>query len=181
LAFSRLILANFWFIVGYVILVDCSEGSIKNSKYEIIKVVLLTTMIIFIVKIYQKHTIENEKKEIYYDKSTKLIWYDNKDSKTIQKNWYGAINYCKNLEFAGYDDWHLPDYNQLLTLLDYTKYMPTVKNEVKNTASNSYWSASSFIKDKSFAWYVNIGNGNTNSDKKLNIHYVRCVREKKIE
>ena len=60
-------------------------------------------------------------KEVVFDPSTNLIWQ--KDSKQVE-TWKDALAYCKNLEYAGYSDWRLPNKNELVTLVDYSKAEP---------------------------------------------------------
>ena len=112
----------------------------------------------------------------FYDKNTGLMWQDNKDAKTVQKTWSGAKEYCANLRLDGYDDWRLPDYNELLSIVDYTKYNPAIKSGFKNIASNNYWSSSPDVSGSSNAWEVIFNDGYTNYNDKSNKGYVRCVR-----
>jgi hypothetical protein len=44
------------------------------------------------------------------------------------------------------------------------------------TASNNYWSSTTYAPDTSNAWNVNFNNGNGNANNKTNSNYVRCVR-----
>lgn len=54
---------------------------------------------------------------IVYDSYTGLMWASRDNGKDI--DWYEAEKYCKEFEAGGYDDWRLPDMEELATL--YTK------------------------------------------------------------
>ena len=112
---------------------------------------------------------------VFYDKDTGLIWQDNKDAKTIKRDWNGAKEYCKNLTLGGYSDWRLPNKKELVSIVDRTKY-PSIKTGFKNVAFYSYWSSSEDVSDGSNVWRVNFYVGNAYSDRKSSKDGVRCVR-----
>ena len=110
------------------------------------------------------------------DKKTGLMWQDDSDAKSIQKNWEGAKNYCNNLTLQGHDDWFLPTAEQLLTITDKNRYSPSIKSEFKNVTSSGYWSSSPDVSDSKSAWYVYFNRGDSSYYGKTNEHYVRCAR-----
>ena len=63
--------------------------------------------------------------EMVFDSSTNLYWQ--KDSGKAE-TWKEALNYCENLEYAGFSDWRLPNKNELVTLIDYSKIVPVSGN-----------------------------------------------------
>jgi hypothetical protein len=54
--------------------------------------------------------------EIVVDNNTKLEWQHVVSEKTY--TWNEALSYCKNLEYAGYTDWRLPEPLEILTIVD---------------------------------------------------------------
>ena len=60
-------------------------------------------------------------KEVVFDPSTNLLW---QKGSVPANSWKDALAYCQNLEYAGYSDWRLPNKNELLTLVDYSKAEP---------------------------------------------------------
>ena len=55
---------------------------------------------------------------VIFDAGTNLYWQ--KDSAQID-SWKEALSYCEALEYAGFDDWRLPNKNELVSLVDYSK------------------------------------------------------------
>ena len=56
--------------------------------------------------------------KVIFDAGTNLYWQ--KDSAQID-SWKEALSYCENLEYAGFDDWRLPNKNELVSLVNYSK------------------------------------------------------------
>ncbi len=110
---------------------------------------------------------------------TKLMWQDDKNAKTIKKDWESAKKYCKNLKFAGYSDWRLPSIKELFSIVNHSAYSPAINSAFKNTTLlHYYWSTTSYAYYTSLVWNVNFGNGHTDYYNKLNKNAVRCVRAK---
>ncbi len=108
---------------------------------------------------------------------SKLMWQDNSEAKTVNNTWGNAIKYCEDLSFAGYSDWRLPNKNELLSIVDRSKYNPAINGAFKNvTTSSDYWSSTTYAGYTSLAWYVNFYDGDTNDCNKDYSLYVRCVR-----
>ncbi len=149
-------------------------------------------MIVFAVSVYGYEIVINETisannlqltrddtKEVVIDQNRKLMWQDDASVKTTKKDWSGAINYCDNLNFAGYSDWRLPKIDELESIVDDTKYNPAIKTGFKNIASGVYWSSSPRISDSSNAWNVNFSSGYDAWNAKSGSDLVRCVRDSK--
>ncbi len=108
---------------------------------------------------------------------TKLMWQDDKNSKTIMKNLKNAIKYCRNLAFAGYSDWRLPNKKELLNIVDFTKDKPIINNAFKNTKWGYYWSSTGSTVNSANAWSVHLGYGGIKENFVGKGFYVRCVRD----
>ena len=104
-----------------------------------------------------------------------LMWQDNADAKTVQKNWNGAVEYCQNLTLFGFNDWRLPTRDELLSIVDKNK-SPTIKKEFQNVTSSYYWSSTTIASDSDRAWRVYFGGGDDGWGGKTLSLYVRCVR-----
>ncbi|MCL3782607.1 DUF1566 domain-containing protein [Prolixibacteraceae bacterium JC049] len=68
---------------------------------------------------YGKNKLVDNNNGTITDKSTNLMWQKTDDG--TGRNWLEAINYCEDLELAGYTDWHLPHAKELHSIVDYTR------------------------------------------------------------
>jgi len=114
---------------------------------------------------------------IVTDTKLGLMWQDDSAAKNTKKNWKDAKIYCQNLSLAGFSDWRLPTYNELLSIVDYDRYNPAIMPSFKNVSNNGYyWSSSVFVKNSKFAWYVCYKDGLTYRHDKHADNSVRCIR-----
>ncbi|MGD1822747.1 MAG: DUF1566 domain-containing protein [Pleomorphochaeta sp.] len=138
------------------------------------------------------------------DKATGLMW-SKEDSKTAL-TWEEALAYANDSNLSGFDDWRLPNLNELISLLDYSNnsnaldysYFNLSSYNKKTNSMNSqlYWTSTTNNNKElsneelnfSEAWSISfnlynkkdkINNLKINpiSDDKLNKNYVLLVRE----
>lgn len=53
------------------------------------------------------------------DSATMLMWQQADDGQS--RDWLSSIQYCEDLDLAGFDDWHLPNAKELQSLVDYSR------------------------------------------------------------
>jgi len=111
--------------------------------------------------------------KIVTDNETGLQWQDNED---VGKSWNNAINYCEALTLGNYDDWRLPNHNELDSIVDDTKYNPSMSPVFQSFVSDAYWSSTTFASHSSYAWIVYFDYGDKNNDYTIDNNAVRCVR-----
>jgi len=111
--------------------------------------------------------------KIVTDSETGLQWQDNE---SVSMTWQNAINYCEDLTLGSHSDWRLPNRNELDTLVDDTKFNPSMSHVFEVFVSNYYWSSTTSANDSSYAWLVYFYVGGQSNNDKSNNHYVRCVR-----
>jgi len=115
--------------------------------------------------------------DVVVDTKLGLMWQDNSATKSTKKKWKNAKKYCKNLSLSGYSDWYLPNYDELLSIVDYDRYDPAIMPSFKNVnTSDNYWSSSVVVSSTKYAWIVYFKDGRTNRNGKTYENYVRCVR-----
>jgi len=108
------------------------------------------------------------------DIETHLMWQQETSSKL---NWKDSLAYCEALSLAGYNDWHLPNKEQLYSIANYEKYAPAIDTGYfSDTVSSYYWSSSTYIKNIGNAWCVDFNYGSDYTSTKSSAYYVRCIR-----
>lgn len=111
------------------------------------------------------------------DTETGLMW---QQDETGWMDWESALSYCENLELAGYDDWRLPNINELQSLVDYSTKNPAIDTYAfPNATSSIYWSSTTYsihIGHTGDASIVDFGSGLVYGLYKSFNQYVRAVR-----
>ncbi len=91
--------------------------------------------------------------------------------------------------FAGHCDWRLPNYKELVSILNLQRVSPSVSPAFTTncvvactvttcscTQSNGYWSSTTYQNAPSAAWFMNFFNGLPGAIDKSSSFYVRAVR-----
>ncbi len=68
--------------------------------------------------------------------------------------WAGAIQVCKDLEFAGYDDWRLPSIVELFSIVDFSDGFPRLSSafdlvDFKSWSSTTYLAGRAYVMGRS--------------------------------
>jgi len=109
------------------------------------------------------------------DTSTGLMWQQAGSSNGM--TWEQALAYCEELNLGGHTDWRLPAKKVLRSLVDFSRYDPSINTVYfPDTISSFYWSSTTdaFITDLAWGVYFYVGDDAFNS--KLDYGYVRAVR-----
>ena len=104
---------------------------------------------------YTSETVDGE--EVIRDSSTSLLW---QKTYVSDKSWKEALEYCENLEYAGYTDWRLPNKNELVTLLDYSK--TEVLSSFPGMTANIFASSTPHLSSGGVSgtvWFVSMKDG----------------------
>ena len=112
--------------------------------------------------------------KIVTDNTTGLQWQDDVN---ITKDWVAAITYCEELTLGGYDDWRLPNFNELYSIGDRSKSHPAMDSAFQNVVSGNYWSSTSAVVIEYYAWLVDFSDGKGRWYGKRYNNYVLCVRD----
>lgn len=99
------------------------------------------------------------------------------DGSAVGYDWQNALDQSESLTLAGYDDWRLPNRNELQSLVDYSQYDSSIDPLLKPyTLSFYYWSSTTDAGYTNKAWLVFFYDGYTSSESKSDGSYVRAVR-----
>jgi len=138
------------------------------------------------------------------DNLTGLIWLQNADCMQFWfldftgqnvRSWSDALTaanalangYCGLSDGSDTGDWHLPNRNELLSLVDIDCYDPALSNAAgtaqwsegdpfTGVQSSYYWSSATYVGYPSLAWGVLFGSGSVYNLAKSSDYYVWCVR-----
>jgi len=116
--------------------------------------------------------------ETVTDNLTGLMWTKNANLPNGQKTWQEALDYIASLNssnYLGFNDWHLPNVNQLRSLanageLHTSSWLNT--QGFSNVQSDFYWSSSTYAYDTDYSWYVYMYDGYVGSLGKDYYYYV---------
>ncbi len=114
--------------------------------------------------------------ETVADNNTQLMWQQESDNS--ERIWDDAKLYCNDLKLGDYNDWRLPNLKELLSIVNYDSYSPSIdQSYFTNTESSSYWSSITYSKSNQYAWNVNFKYGYAIQESKTgSSNHVRCVR-----
>lgn len=94
---------------------------------------------------------------------------------TVDDLIWDALAQANANSLGGYDDWRIPNYLELLTIVDLGENNPTINTTVfPSTPSSSHWTASTRPDDTVHAFTVYFSSGNVYNYKKQKIKF--CVR-----
>ncbi len=111
------------------------------------------------------------------DTKTRIMWQ--KEGSTERMKWADTEAYCKNSNVGGYDDWRMPEVEELSSLVDYTRREPAI-NPLFKCESAGYWSKTKYVSaavPDDYAWVVSFYNGDVSSNFRYYAYYVRPCRQ----
>jgi hypothetical protein len=134
----------------------------------------------------------------FTDDTTGLMWEKLSDDGSIHDwdtlySWDEAfavkIAGLNSANFAGHNDWRLPNVNELHTLVNYGAIYPPAYSVADTacapactvtgcscTQSDAYWTSTTSLRTPSYAWFVSFVAGNVDAGNKSLNAYVRAVR-----
>lgn len=135
-------------------------------------------------RFWQGSTSEGHR--ILYDGRTRLWW---QRSFVLVLTWPQALRLCEKLDYAGYDDWRLPNVRELSTIIDHTRWSPAQDRDIfaspehGASSARSFWSSTPSARlPEDAAWYVDFQSGATGvslqrPERQVDRIAARCVRD----
>ena len=104
-----------------------------------------------------------------------------KDSPNREGNYYDdwdvLVNGANSTKLCGFDDWRVPDIEELRSIVDYSRINPSIDADYfPNTLSSRYWSASPNANYSNYAWRLNFNYGYGGYGSRNGNYHVRLVR-----
>lgn len=116
---------------------------------------------------------------VYTDQKTGLMWLRDTNIADRSLYWEEAIDWAKQVDYAGYSDWRLPTIEELETIVKRDgkiSHSWFKENGFKIVKLSSYWSSSNDASNPDKAKVVFSYNGSVNSHSKKGRNYVWLVR-----
>jgi hypothetical protein len=113
--------------------------------------------------------------KIVKDNVLGLMWEDvNSTSYTFEN----ANIYCNTLDFAGYQDWRIPNMLELQSIVDRNTTNPSLVSTFTTAINtdNHYWASNEYVNNTDKQWGVEFSMGVTYYRDKTLQGYVKCVR-----
>ncbi len=107
-----------------------------------------------------KEVEEDTSTWITLDRSTGLMWQYTDDS--VKRSWRETLKHVEELELGGFDDWRLPNIQELYSIVDISRNNPSVSRDFFSLKPLVYWSSSTCVFDTSRAWTVRFNDGFVN-------------------
>ena len=114
---------------------------------------------------------------IVSDKQHAIYWQDSPAPRKSTKDWDDAVAYCDALTLKGRENWRLPSFEELLSIVDYTRHDPAINPVFDHVSEGTYWTAKDFSATKARAWTIDFRTGKTYYSYKTTNHAVRCVSD----
>ena len=119
---------------------------------------------------------------VVIDHATGLMWPKDWNGAASDynatKSFYNAIIFANNLVFAGFSDWRIPNINEYLTLIDYSRYalaLPTIFTP--SPVNGTYRTSTSSAYNTSRCWTISFYYGaQSYSSTKADLFYFIVCR-----
>ncbi len=127
--------------------------------------------------------IRDDNRNLVLDKKHGLMWYDKADIFNSQEEWGDAVIHCNDFKYNGFDDWRLPNINELYSISDKNRVTPAINDAFKHTTPTEYtggtidfWSSTDLFAS-SDKFQIDFQDGSDSFKPVGTQNYVRCIRD----
>ncbi|RXJ67951.1 hypothetical protein CRV08_09075 [Halarcobacter ebronensis] len=118
--------------------------------------------------------------KVVIDSANKLMWMDDPSVLKVNKSHEDAIDYCDDLNFAGYENWRLPKIEEYELIVDKNNPQSYINRAFRYNKKDGYWARKAHWRTFWFyADYMYFVSGTPYYDSRHKLKYVRCVRDTK--
>lgn len=111
--------------------------------------------------------------KVVEDLNTALLWATD----TVFHTFYEAASYCINLTYGGYSNWRLPTPQELLTIVDNSRYETATNAAYFPLPSSYFWSSADFANHaRPYAWVLGAGDGSVSARERNSLNAILCVK-----
>jgi len=110
------------------------------------------------------------------DTTHHLMWEDQSINRINKMNWFDALEYCEDLELAGYDDWRLPNINEVMSIYDNSNSNFTIGNFNYAPTGIGLWSSTYYPQNNQYVYAGMLNFGIIKYIQRTSETYVRCIR-----
>lgn len=97
-----------------------------------------------------------------FDSKTGLMWMQENGDGGEDMTFESALSFCDTLSFANYNDWRLPNRNEMISLLEaYIDDNDSYSAAFQSSETSAYWTSSSCpgLTDSDYAWCISFKTG----------------------
>jgi len=120
---------------------------------------------------------ETNKSNVVLDKKNAIYWQDDLASQENSQDWDDAVEYCHKLVLNSMNNWRLPTFNELLSIVDYSRVDPAINPVFEYVNEDTYWTSVDFSATSSRAWTIDFRTGKSYYSYKTTNHTIRCVKD----
>jgi len=133
------------------------------------------------VRFIEKEIVSGE--HIIMDLATRLMWPKSGLSVACNNgaklNWDGSLIYILSLVYSGFNNWRLPNMQELLSICNWSISNPTIWSAFTNVQTDNYsgyWTGTTYKFNTNNAWIIRFNGGYGYGLSKSTTTYIRPVR-----
>ncbi|MBQ0752639.1 MAG: thrombospondin type 3 repeat-containing protein [Gammaproteobacteria bacterium] len=127
--------------------------------------------------------VRDATREVVIDSKNGLMWQDDVSTQSVELPWTSAIDHCEALTHASFDDWRLPNINELVYTLPNAVFVNKTDIDTgipwSPTAAHRmpYWSSTPNFQLADTAWAIESVGFSSPRFSTNEANHVRCVRD----